>query len=143
LLEQIDRIARELHAIDAGLVRLDPKQIAELARSADVADVDIADRRCEIGVLALARVLAQAANRASAPADNPPYALLRTTCSAPLPSQCPEKAEQRLFLLLGLDIIEDRIGPLGFVRSLRMYASLPPTLFRYLKATKIFSGSDG
>jgi hypothetical protein len=32
-------------------------------------------------------------------------------------SQCPKKAEQRILLLFGLDIIEDRIGPVGFLRA--------------------------
>src|SRR4051812_31975698 len=32
-----------------------------------------------------------------------------------LPSQCPKKAEQRLLLLLGLDVIEDRIGSVGIL----------------------------
>jgi hypothetical protein len=56
LLKQIDRIARELHTIDARAVRLDLKQIAEFARSADVAEFDIAHRLREIRVLCLARV---------------------------------------------------------------------------------------
>jgi hypothetical protein len=60
LLKQIDWIARELHALDARVARLDLKQVAEFAGPADVAQTDIAHRQCEIGVLALTRVLAQA-----------------------------------------------------------------------------------
>lgn len=44
LFMQIDRFAREPHAIDARFVRPDPKQIVKFARSADIADTDIAYR---------------------------------------------------------------------------------------------------
>lgn len=44
---------------------------------------------------------------------------IRATCSlsTPLLSQRSEKVVQRLFLLFGLDIIEDRIGPLSIARA--------------------------
>jgi hypothetical protein len=58
------QITRELHALDAGVIRLDPKQITDFARPADIADVDIAHRLAEIRVLALAGVLARARKRA-------------------------------------------------------------------------------
>src|SRR3954463_523026 len=51
-----DDVAPDLNTLDASLARLDLKQVAELARSADVADVDIAHRQCEIGVLAFAAI---------------------------------------------------------------------------------------
>src|SRR4051812_35949519 len=44
--------ATEIYTIDASSVRLDPKQIAEFARSADIADIEIAHRLGEIRVLA-------------------------------------------------------------------------------------------